>query len=291
MPKKKDDKQDKQENKSEWIPVYKKRLSEAILYAKGDMSMAQFAKKCGLNPMTLWRAVKGDIEKPLKEETIKIMAEKSDNPTDDVFEYLMHTNGYVKNNDEKRQQEFEQRMQERKDRQDLAQGIIMRTLFDDGYTIMPVFNTPLEGKDPILKKSRYPLRTVVRFALRVHGFEPEFWNFTYYPFFGKKISDIKDYYDIYIKRETNKILDSTKDIFLRDMWEPEAFEKSLLSIMFINEDLFESYSKMLEGVCLNGSVSLILLDLDKQIVVEERFLPRRDGREQISLFKSLNRGD
>jgi hypothetical protein len=69
------------------------------------------------------------------------------------------------------------------------------------------------------------------------------------------------------------------------MWEPEAFEKSLYSIVFTNKDLFESYYKVFEDVSLNGSVSLILIDLDNQQVVEERFLSRRDGRKDESLFK------
>lgn len=291
MPKKKDDKQDKQENKSEWIPVYKKRLGEAILYAKGDMSMAQFAKKCGLNPMTLWRAVKGEIEKPLKEETIKIMAEKSDNPTDDVFEYLMHTNGYVKNDDEKRQQEFEQRRQERKDRHDLAQGIIMRTLFDNGYTIIPVMHTELEKLDPTLKKSRFRLGTNVKFALRIHGFEPAYWNFSVNIFTGKEYAADKDMYKSKLLDEMIFMNARYNDVFLRDAWEPEAFEKCQYSIVFLNKDLFDSFSDYLDGVQFTSTFSLILLDIDKQIVVEERFLPRRDGREQTSLFGSLNRGD
>jgi hypothetical protein len=41
-----------------------------------------------------------------------------------------------------------------------------------------------------------------------------------------------------------------------------------------------------EDVSLNGSVSLILIDLDNQQVVEERFLSRRDGRKDESLFRS-----
>ena len=48
---------------------------------------------------------------------------------------------------------------------------------------------------------------------------------------------------------------------------------------------------MLEDVSFNNSFSLILLDLNKQKVIEERFLPRRDGVEYKSLFKSTDRGE
>ena len=296
MPKKTDSKQDtqeKQEPKKEWIPIYRKQLHDAIMYAKGDLSMAEFAKRCGLNPMTLSRAINNNIEKPLKEETIRIMADKSDRRTEDVLEYLMRANGYVKNDDEERRQEFEQFIQERNNCREKIQSVIMGTLFDNGYTIMPIFNTPLESTDPMLKESKHYLRTRVRFALRVRslepkGFEPDFWNFTYQFFSADESSGKKENYEREINRQTRRMIDMTKDIFLRDMWEPEVFDKSLYSIVFTNKDLFESYYKVFEDVSLNGSVSLILIDLDDQQVVEERFLSRRDGRKDESLQKILS---
>ena len=291
MPKKTDSKQDTQEKlepKKEWIPIYRKQLHDAIMYAKGDLSMAEFAKRCGLNPMTLSRAINNNIEKPLKEETIRTMAKISGKP--DILEYLMRANGYVKNDDEERRQEFEQFIQERNNCREKIQSVIMGTLFDNGYTIMPIFNTPLESTDPMLKESKHYLRTRVRFALRVRstvpqGFEPDFWNFTYQLFSTEGLSDKKENYEREINRQTRRMIDMTKDIFLRDMWEPEVFDKSLYSIVFTNKDLFESYYKVFEDVSLNGSVSLILIDLDYQQVVDERFLSRRDGRKDESLFK------
>lgn len=288
MPK---DDDDKQEEKKDWVPIYRKRLPEAIMYAKGSQSMAEFARKCGLSPMTLSRAVNGSIQKPLDEKTIRVMAECSDLPTEDVLGFLMWANGWVKNDDEERQQEFEQRMQERKDRHDLAQGIIMRTLFDNGYTIIPVMHTELEKLDPTLKKSRFRLVTNVKFALRIHGFEPAYWNFSVNIFTGKEYAADKDMYKNKLLNEMRFMNSRYNDVFLRDAWEPEAFEKCQYSIVFLNKDLFDSFSDYLDGVQFTSTFSLILLDIDKQIVVEERFLPRRDGREQTSLFGSLNRGD
>ena len=279
------------DKKEEWKPIYKKRLGDAINYAKGDQSMAKFAKKCGLNPMTLSRAVNGTIEKPLSEAAIRAMAENSDRPTEDVLEYLMHSNGWVRNDDEERMQRSEQRRQERKDRHDAVQGIIMRTLFEDGCTIIPVINTELEKLDPTLKKSRFRLHTDIKFALCVKDCEPAYRNFSVNIFTGQEYAADKDEYKRELRSELHFLMERYKDAFLRDTWEPEAFENSLYSIVFVNRELFSGFAKMLEGVSLNNSFSLILLDLEKQKVVEERFLPRRDGRKDESLFKSTNRGD
>ena len=50
------------------------------------------------------------------------------------------------------------------------------------------------------------------------------------------------------------------------------------------KDVFEGFFKYLEGVKVNNSFSLILVDIKEQRVVEERFIPRHDGKEQKSLF-------
>ena len=100
-----------------------------------------------------------------------------------------------------------------------------------------------------------------------------------------------DPYEIQLRDELYFITDRYKDVFLRDVWEPEAFEDSQYSIVFLNKDLFEGFLNTLEGLKFNSCFSLILLDLDSQKVVNEVFLPRRKGRKEKSLFKLSERGD
>ena len=276
--------------KEEWIPIYRKRLGEAINHAKGKQSMAEFARKCGLNPMTLSRAVNGTIKKPLDEETIRKMAECSEAPTEEVLEYLMRSNGWVKNDDEERKQRYDKHRQKRQELFDSAQGMIMRTLFEDGYTIIPVFNTPLEQHDPTRKKSRFHLYTDIRFALSVKGYEPAYWNFSVNIFNAKEIAAADLQYADELKMELRMIIDRYKDVFLRDVWEPEAFKNTRYSIVFLDKGLFDGFFKELKGLRFNSSFSLILLDLDKYTVVEERLLPRYDGRKEESLFRSTDSG-
>ena len=278
------------DKKEVWKPIYQKRLGDAINYAKGKQSMAVFARKCGLNPMTLSRAVNGTIKKPLDEETIRIMAECSDAPTEDVFEYLMRANGYLKDDNEERRRLSEQRRQERKDRFDTAQGIIMRALFESGYTIIPVINTKLEALDPTLKKSRFRIHTNVGFALKVQGFEPSFRNYTVNIFTGEDLADGVSY-ETELRDEQYFLMERYKDVFLRAVWEPEAFENCQYSIVFLNRDLFEGFLKDLEGLKFNSCFSLILLDLAGQKVLREVFLPRKKGRKDKSLFKFTDRGE
>ena len=269
----------------EYIPRYQKDLGDALTYAKGKQSMAEFAKKCNINPVTFSRIVQGTIKKPFSQEEIKTIAENSDLPTEDIFESLMHANGMVpKDNDTPRRRESERRYAENIQRRETMQNIIMRSLFEGGKTLAPVFNTPFEDTDPTLKKSRFYFSKCVDFALRVQGYEPAYRNFKVFNFTGEEFANDDEKYKNEIRMEVRDVFFRIQDVFLRDMWEPEAFDNTLYTLVFANKDLFEEFFKFLEGLRFNSSFSLVLLDLDKQRFVEERFLPRHDGAEQTSLF-------
>jgi hypothetical protein len=277
----------------EYIPMYKKRLSDALTYARGKYSWAEFAKKCGINPMTFSRAVNGSIAKPLDEETIKTIAINSDEPTIDVYEDLMRANGCVL----KESSLHAEYSENRKRREDI-QNAIMRDLFERGYTLSPIFHTPLEQTDPTLQKSVFGFSRHVCFALSVQGYEPAYWNFSVNTFLGEQTApnksltnesfeDKQERLSNLSEHELFRIIELHEGIFLRDLWEPEAFENTRYSIVLVNKSLFEALIKKLEGISFNNSFSLILLDLDNQKVVEERLLPRRDGKQEKSLF-SIN---
>ena len=277
----------------EYIPIYQKRLGEAITYAKGNMSMAEFAKKCEMNPITFSRIVKGDIKKPLSQEEIKTIAENSDQDTEETFEYLMRANGMVTKSDYNvRRQEREQRRAQDKQRRETIQNSLIRSLFESGCTISPVINTEGKEKYPLKDSGRYKLRAGRPFVLSVQGDEASFWCFKinsfsiaeYRRYTKDDTDDENKAYNDEVREEVSDAVWECKEIFLRDAWEPEAFEKTRFSFVFDNKDVFEGFFKYLEGVKVNNSFSLILVDIKEQRVVEERFIPRHDGKEQKSLF-------
>ena len=277
----------------EFVPIYQKRLGEAITFAKGNMSMAEFAKKCEMNPITFSRIVKGDIKKPLSQEEVRKIAENSEQDTEYIFKFLMRENGMVpKNDDNADRQERDQIRAEDKQRRETIQNSLIRSLFESGCTISPVANTEEDVKYPLKNSGRYKLGVRVSFVLSVQGDEAAFSNFNINSF---SIAEYRRYtkddtedetkaYNWAIRREVLDAVRSCPEIFLRDVWEPEAFEKTRFSFVFDNKDVFEGFFKYLEGVKVNNSFSLILVDIKEQRVVEERFIPRHDGKEQKSLF-------
>ena len=276
----------------EFVPIYQKRLGEAITFAKGNMSMAEFAKKCGMNPITFSRIIKGDIKKPLSQEEIKTIAENSELDTKDIFEDLMRANGMVQKNTDADDAEREKRWAENRQRRETIQNSLIRSLFESGCTISPVANTEEDVKYPLKNSGRYKLCVRVSFVLSVQGDEAAFWNFNINSFSIDKYrrytkDDTEDEtkaYNSAVRREVSDVVWVSHEIFLRDVWEPEAFEKTRFSFVFDNKDVFEGFFKYLEGVKANNSFSLILVDIKEQRVVEERFIPRHDGKEQKSLF-------
>ncbi len=279
------DKSNIENEKIEYVPIYQKQLGELLKFAKGNLSMAEFAAKCGVSPTTFSRIVNGTIAKPLEEELIAVIAENSDETTGISYEDLMKANGMVPKSDDTPQRRAAQRRRnESKKRREMVQSIIMRELFDRGYTIGPVFGTPLTETDPTLQKSRFGFNHHIRFALRVAGYEPLYWNFSnVIPPFGE-LSEDDDMYKKEIHSEVHFLIAMLGDIFLKDIWEPETFKDTRYSIIITNKDIFEDFFKTLEGIKFNNSFSVILLEMNERKVVEERLLPRHDGKVDESLF-------
>lgn len=94
------DKSNIENEKIEYVPIYQKQLGELLKFAKGNLSMAEFAAKCGVSPTTFSRIVNGTIAKPLEEELIAVIAENSDETTGISYEDLMKANGMVPKSDD-----------------------------------------------------------------------------------------------------------------------------------------------------------------------------------------------
>jgi hypothetical protein len=157
-------------------------------------------------------------------------------------------------------------------------------LFEGGHTIVPIINTPKEELNPVKQKSRYRLSVNCSYVLSVQGDESAYWNYRINTFTGDEFKDDSKAYDGEVRGEVVSEGYFCQEVFLRDVWEPEAFEKTRYSFVFANKDVFEGFFKYLDGVKVNNSFSLILVDIKEQRVVEERFIPRHDGKEQKSLF-------
>ncbi len=86
------------------------------------------------------------------------------------------------------------------------------------------------------------------------------------------------------RRYKREFIDYQTNLFLRDAWEAESLTEKKNSAVFADKTGFELVKEMLEGVKVNSEISLILVDLEKEEVVEEYFLPRKGKKAPASLF-------
>ncbi len=268
----------------EYVQRYQKELGEALKYVKGKQSMAELAAKCGVSPTTFSRIVNGTIAKPLERSLIERIAENSEGDKGYNFEWLMRANGMVPKDNSIRQQEAEKRSIENKRLQNQVKNTIMGMLFNSGLSTAPITGTDLEETDPYLKTSRYGFSRRVRFAIRINGAEPISWNFMTDIFTGNEYSEDQKEYEIDVKSQANWLLDDLKNVFLREIWEPEAFVGTKYSLVTINKDVYDALLQKLEGLTFENWFTLILVDIEQGTVIEEKQLPRKDGKEFESLF-------
>lgn len=278
--------------KIEYVPMYQKYLADEIMRAKGiDRTMAEFAAVCGVSPTTFSRIANGTIAKPLDKDLIAKIVENTANQ-DVTYRSLMRANGMVpKSDDTPTRQLSRKRREDEEKRKKKIESIIAKELFDRGYTISKILRTDHSEAPSLLKTSRFgrALNFRLRFGLRIIGFAPEYWYFSNYLYTVKKHDDPERYKRM-LSIEVNDVLYDYVAVFLRDIWEPEAFENSKYSIVMIDKGLFDEFLQLIEGVKFKNEFSLILVDLEKEIVIEEKILPRYDDQATgLSLFDKEQR--
>ena len=87
-----------------------------------------------------------------------------------------------------------------------------------------------------------------------------------------------------IAGNTRDLIDYWHSIFLRDAWEPETYSDVKNSFVFTDTKDYEPFCDMMMKIKVNTYMSVILIDIGKNMVVEEKMVPRHDGKTPPSLF-------
>lgn len=292
-----------EELKREYVQVRvpdKIKLAAYLEEAKGpDRTMKQFAKACNVSAATLSRIANYKVVKPVNKDLIgEIVKNDASGYLD--FEFLMRFNGMIpKEKWEKNRESLdEETIREiEKERSDdiTAKNIIVSELYKrrmiQAYERLSV---ALGGRRIA---TVYGLNVTSSFAVRVNGAEPSVWNFIME---GTKCAkrirtaEERDREEGTDGERVKKIRESVlrgimgmyADLFLKDIWEPETLEEVKNSIVFSDPVAMEIFLEALKEKKVHSWISLILVDVEQDVVVDEVFLPREDGREPgLSIFK------
>ena len=275
---------DAENQETEYVNAISKNLPDVIKYAKGkDRTVAQFADECGIPRATLWRIVKGAVLTPVDKKYIKSIAEHSADPYL-TYESLMRANGMVPANDNtpKRQLSMERSEKRRADREK-TESIITAELIKRGFMVGAVLGTPFEETDPFRKRSSFDFTRFFSFGLRLQGFEPAYWHFRIHSFNEDDYDGSEDH-EKAAEEEARYFFVRYSDLFLRDLWEPEAFESCKYSIVLTDRVLFEKITALTERITVIHDFSFILVDIVNGEVVREKMLKRQDGSPRSRFF-------
>ncbi|MCR5215235.1 MAG: hypothetical protein K6E10_12540 [Eubacterium sp.] len=260
----------------------KMRLAELIKSAKGESrTMVEFAEKCGvITASSFSRIMHGNMTKPLSRELINAIFTNAVPTAHITYQELMRANGMipadsdsVKNleTDEWRQENLEFRNARIKIKNCIQSALINRGILFRPHSVF--FEDERELK--------YGLRTRANFCYELYDNSPKYWAISVNcdPAIERKLDK-----EAISRRYTRSFINDNTTLFLRDVWESESLAEKKNSIAFADRKGFELVKEKLEEIRVNSEISLILVDLDKDEVVEEYFLPRKGKKAPASLF-------
>ncbi len=261
----------------------KMKLAMYVNRAKGpERTMAQFAEVCGVSASTLSRIVNHKITKPISTELIQAIIQNAADPDKMDFEFFMHANGMIPKERHERKNYAGDTFMERREAQMNAETTIKNTVADELYARghMIQFFPRLPVKE--LPESKFSLGQFSAFALRIQGYEPMYWNFVV------NVANFQNEEDEWMQREKRmfkrRMMDRYASIFLRDSWEPETMKDIKTTFAFVDMEAFTMFKDMLMQAEVNTEMSLLLIDMNKQKVVTEIMIPRKDGKCSSSIF-------
>lgn len=260
-------------------------LAMYIKQAKGEnRTMAEFANACkskggkSVSASTFSRILNEKITKPLSVELIDTIIENAENPERLNRDAFLRANGMVPESERERERR-NGRVEEWITAYEQVKHIIADELYARDCMLRIYSRLPSEE----VPESGFYLHTPSRLIVRIQGCEPKFWNLHVY------ISPYRDYPALSDEetRTAGYMMELIEDwyaIFLRDAWEPETFRDVKSSFVFGDTKYYEPFCDMMMRIKVNTYMSVILIDTAKKMVVEEKMIPRHDGKTLPSIF-------
>ncbi|MBO4473883.1 MAG: hypothetical protein IK020_06695 [Clostridiales bacterium] len=261
-----------------YVSVYvpdKAKLAFLIKEAKGpDRTMAEFAEACGtLSAPSFSRIIKGNIVKPLTVEVIQSIVKNAAPGANVEYYSLMRANGMIpaevddrhkKHGDE--EYEYEREL---KNREIKTRNIVTDELLARGIMMQLIPYSPLRLiRNEEIPAGKFRLAIPASFSIRVAGEEQSYWFYKYVSSDRYWRNDIRDF----------------SELFLRDLWEPETLKEVKVTFVFADKDHYEETLEKMKDIKINNYISFLLVDPENGIAMEEKMLPRYDGKAGKSIF-------
>ncbi len=251
----------------------KPELSRLVKIAIGDDTMSKMAEACDTSLSTISRIVNPDyaIKEPINPELIrKIALYAADKPGIDL-DALMKANGY-QSRDEIANIRFEERDRLEREINSSIRSAITGSFKNNGYRYWEMQNS---SKMYGIVPSRFDLDVRSDYLFMIQGIEPRFFNFC---IDRTSFSERKDE-----ELSLNRVARYTS-LFLMDTWESDILRDYWNIIVFTRKVVFDTFKSQLQEIKVNGHISMLLIDLEEEKIVEEYVMPRNNGKDVKGLF-------
>lgn len=274
-------------------------LKLQINAVKGDRSMIMFADEIKrsspevkVSAPTLSRACNVTGGKPVSFELLKAIAKIADESSGVTLETLAIANGMRARDISEESQKIEtadvnrQRLSMAEQERKIAM-IIQNEIVERQYSIIRLSNVhngySLHGYR--LQSDRMFPR-IYSFGISVSGMYPcSTWKFAIniltVPQGSSKLS---------VEAHIGHFINKYSSIFASDSFEWEKYEKEKYSFVFIDKTMYDLFIKRIQEnrILVNGLMTVILINIDDGIIIEEKQLERYDGERAPSLFTMQN---
>lgn len=254
----------------EYVHAYipdKALVARLLQICKGNHSMAELAKVCGVSASTLSRILNGKIAKPMELELIRTIADHSAvEDADHMFDSLAKANGWIPKSirDERENNYVAESIFRDKQDHIAMRNTIMSSLLERGYPvkIVGVQHQAIQTELPIRILSSLTVETDI-------GDGPFLWSFMYI-MTSLKGSSFQD--------EKERTLMMMSGWFLEDNWEPEKLNGRRTSFVFRDASFGIMIEEDLWNLQFNNDFSIIGVDISREKITWEESFSRKDGK-------------
>lgn len=270
----------------------KVEIAHLLNRAKGvKRTMAQFAAECQISASTLSRVLNGKIAKPLSLDMIqKIYNSRAAKEDEFLLEHLIRANGMRKKEDHERSlSKFS--MYARRNmfisKEISMKNIIVAELFDRNVPVVNANRFALMMDSNTTASIIFPGKIGdMALTFNADSSNMEVWAFYWFP----QEPELDGERKILAKHIVRRAIEQVSNLFLVDAWQPEVIKGLKTSFVFLNAEVFDGFLTALRDAKLNTEMSAVLLDVDSNSVIEERWLPGSKSANGQSIF-CIPKGD
>lgn len=271
----------------------KNALARLLGECKGpDRTMAQMGEATGLSASMLSRINKGNITKPLSEDTLTAIFENRAQGCDVTMEDLYRANGMVTVEERNMRAHGIESRRIAEANMEVAQQVIINELFRRGYAVKADIPHSMVGRTSLMDERTDKKRGDLSVRYDLGLILPELhdlseWMFLIYTGPAQTASYALDRPpELNARMTIRRMMQMRNEVFLVDAWQPERLAGMKYSWVFTDPYLYDAFREYTKTARLNNAMSTILLDLSDRVILKEEWMNCPMKRDYVSIFRN-----